>query len=142
MLITEGKNRFELHLLSQESAEDAGLHWLNTEILVQQGQERFRQSGPWLTIDECRQLIKFFKDARQSTSHMRLSFIEPNVSFTYDAKPKQLTVHLDQEAKPPWLATGFLSFTCSTDDCEQFSNQLESALMTVLSRRESRRGPA
>jgi hypothetical protein len=130
MLIEDGKKRFALKLLRQEGEQDAGLQWLQTQIVVDVGADHFRKCGPWLTSEECQELIAFLTKAGSSTSALQIAFIEPNLAFGYAPDAEELTVELDQEAKPLWLRER-LCFKCPPHVCPRLASELSAQLASM-----------
>ena len=124
MRLADEQQSFELRV-RQIGAEDAGLRWATTEIGVQRGKESSHASGPWLTLDEITHLIDLLgQDSPRPEDVARIEFIEPNLAFAVDTNLNRLTVFLDLEARPKWLASGELSFTVTQSQRKRFAEDL------------------
>lgn len=134
MIIVDGSNGFELHILGRAGELDAGLQWTQIEVSVRLGSRSFRSVGPWLTTEECQKLARFLTSSRGTPAVCSLEFIEPNLSFAFDSSGELLVVSLDQEAKPDWLTAGSLSLKCSNEDRIRLANEINRELNTTLTR--------
>ncbi len=124
MRLADEQQSFELRV-RQIGDEDAGLRWATTEIRVQRGKESFNASGPWLTLDEIKHLIDLLgQESPPPEAVGRIEFIEPNFVFGIDANLNRLTVLLDLEARPKWLASGELSFAVTQSQRKRLAEDL------------------
>ncbi len=133
MLLTQDKNEFELRLLRIEDESDSDFVWLIADVRVKQGENRFHESGPWLTVNEAKQLTDFFARPIEKEQLACNDFIEPNLGFMYDPSHESLKINLALEAKPKWLDSGSISFFVSVPDRERLAKEIEAELRAILS---------
>lgn len=135
MRLADDQQSFELRV-RQIGEEEAGLRWATTEVRVQRGKESFHASGPWLTLDEVKHLIDLLsQESPRPEDVARIEFIEPNFAFAIEPTLNRLTVYLDLEAKPKWLASGELWFAAPPSERKRLAGDLANDIREATSSR-------